>query len=125
MKKLPPKFYVLRKDFNSDKMSTVDILGPIFEELLTKTGVFNKKFKVYDNNYNKVPLETRDQLYTHMKREFMYYYWGKCECEFIVVDWPYKGDSVEKSRPIKIDMYEQIKPNLDIIVDLVWNYINL
>ena len=40
----------------------------------------------------------------------------------IIIDWPY-NDTIQKSRPHKVDVYDQIKPNIDIIVDLVWNYV--
>ena len=40
----------------------------------------------------------------------------------IAIDWPY-NDTIQKSRPIKIDVYAQLEPNIDIIVDLIWNYI--
>ena len=49
-------------------------------------------------------------------------FWGNATWEFVAIDWPYR-ETIEESRPVKIDVYEQLKPNLPLIVDLVWDYI--
>ena len=38
------------------------------------------------------------------------------------LDWPY-GDTINESRPVKIDVFDQLEPNIPVIADLVWNYI--
>ena len=58
-----------------------------------------------------------------IKLELRYHFWGKCEWEFIAIDWPNR-DTIDESRPVKIDVYEQqLEPNISVITDLVWNYI--
>lgn len=123
MKTPRPKFYVIRKDFTGE-VEQYDVLNNLFNEILTQKGAINKKnFVVFDKDYNKVPVTTREQCKTYVNGHFRYNYWAKCECEFIIIDWPYR-DTIEESHPKKIDIYDQIKPNLDLIVDLVWNYIS-
>lgn len=58
----------------------------------------------------------------YVSSNLMYRFWAKCEWEFVAIDWPHL-DMVKDSRPVKIDVYDQLKPNIDLIVDLVWNYI--
>ena len=65
---------------------------------------------------------TKEQLAKRINSILMYWFWSKCEWEMIIIDWPY-NDTIQKSRPYKVDVYDQIKPNIDIIVDLVWNYV--
>ena len=57
-----------------------------------------------------------------IKQELRYHFWGKCEWEFVAIDWPHR-DTIDESRPVKIDVFEQLKPNISVITDLVWNYI--
>lgn len=123
MKTPRPKFYIIRKSFTGE-IEQYDVLAPLFNEILTSKDTINKKnFVVFDKDYNSVPVTTREQCKKFLDSHFKYLYWAKCECEFIAIDWPYR-DTIETSHPKKIDMYDQIKPNLDVVVDLVWNYIS-
>lgn len=124
MKQQKPKFYAFYKDFNSGELETIDVLSGFFNENLTEKGTLSKKkFTMFDKKTLKVvPITTKEQLEEHLKSYFLYHYWSKCEWEYIIVDWPYR-DKVEESRPHKIDVYEQISPNMNLIVDLVWNYV--
>lgn len=123
MKPQRPKFYVIRKCFTGE-IEPYDVLAPLFNEILTSKDIINKKnFTVFDKDYNSVPVTTRERCKKFLDSHFKYLYWAKCECEFIAIDWPYR-DTIETSHPKKIDMYDQIKPNLDVVVDLVWNYIS-
>lgn len=110
-----PQFFAYYKDFNTGEMRQVDVLEVVFEELLTTKGKVKKQIrdKIVD----------REQLYHLVKTNLMYHYWSRCEWEFIITDWPYRGDSIEKNRPVKVDVYDQIKPNLNLIVDLVEDYV--
>ena len=40
----------------------------------------------------------------------------------IIIDWPHRN-TIKDSRPLKVDVYDQLKPNMELIVDLVGNYI--
>lgn len=118
-----PKFFVLNKDFNTGQLEKVDVLNNFFNVILTKTGRFNKKeFKYIGPEYKSYPVTTKEQLSSLLVSHFRYNYWAKCECEFLICDWPNR-EKVDDSRPIKIDMFDQIKINYSLILDLVWNYL--
>lgn len=92
------KWYVLRKDFNADKMERFNIFDHRgFAEDIEKV------LKKYEN-FNTFK--------ESVKKELMYYFWCKSEYEIIVgglhteLDW----ENFEK-----IDIYSQVLPNLDIL----------
>ena len=123
MKKQKPKFYVLHKDFNNGNVEPYEVLDAVFSEILTEKGSIRKKyFTIFNEKHNLIPVKTKEQCAKFVKNTLMYYFWGKCECEFVVIDWPYR-DTIDQSRPVKVDMFEQLKPNLPLIVDLVWDYV--
>lgn len=124
MKKVPrPKFYALRKDFSDGKVRPYDVLDVVFDDILTERGTIRKKsFYIFDDDLKLIPVKTKEQFAKFIKNTLRYYFWGKCECEFIAIDWPYR-DTIDNSRPVKIDIYEQLEPNLSIITDLAWEYI--
>lgn len=118
-----PEFFVMDKDFNDGKMKSYDVLKVVFDHIFTSKGTINtKKFFVYDKNWNQIPVRTKDLLQKFIEDKFRYYYWAKCEWEFVAIDWPYR-DTIKESRPVKIDVYDQLKPNIPVITDIVWNYI--
>lgn len=63
----------------------------------------NKEFKDYAS------------LKEWLRKEFMYYYWSKCEAEIAVGGLFIK--SIEELE--KIDIYSQLQPNLDRITEYV------
>ena len=92
-------FYVLNWDFNSDNLVEYDIL-PYFREC-------------YNNlNKNKRP-ETIDEWKEFVKNKGMYQYWSRCEYEIIITGWP------QQKRKVKVDVWKQIKMNIDVIVDIL------
>lgn len=122
-KKERPQFFALYKDFNSGKIEKYDVLNVIFNTIFTEKGTFNtRSFHYFDKKCNVLPVRTKEQLEEFIKLELRYHFWGKCEWEFIAIDWPNR-DTIEESRPVKIDVYEQLEPNISVITDLVWNYI--
>ena len=48
-----------------------------------------------------------------VKSKSLYQFWSRCEYEIVLHDWP--CDKTEK----KIDVYEQIEMNLDIVVSIL------
>ena len=122
MKTKRPQFFAMYKDFNDGKMKPYDVLGVIFNNILTSKGGIKKDFHTYDEHWNRIPVRTKEHLQKFIEDTFRYCYWAKCEWEFIAIDWPY-GDTIDKSRPVKIDVFEQLEPNIPVITDLVWNYI--
>ena len=122
-KKERPQFFALYKDFNNGKIEKYDVLNVIFNTIFTERGTFNtRSFHYFDKKCNVLPVRTKEQLEEFIKLELRYHFWGKCEWEFIAIDWPNR-DTIDESRPVKIDVYEQLEPNIPVITDLVWNYI--
>ena len=122
-KKERPQFFAIYKDFNSSKIEKYDVLNVIFNTIFTERGTFNtRSFHYFDKKCNVLPVRTKEQLEEFIKLELRYHFWGKCEWEFIAIDWPNR-DTIDESRPVKIDVYEQLEPNISVITDLVWNYI--
>lgn len=124
-----PKYFICAKDFNSGELEKYDILEGIFKNILTPGGKINtKQFSFTDFDSDKPTVKsvtTREDLVKYLRDEFMYRYWSKCEWEYIIVDWPYKSNGlIEDSRPIKVDAFQQIELNFDVIVDLVWNVVS-
>lgn len=123
MKTERPQFFAMYKDFNNGKMKPYDVLGVVFDSILnSKGGIKNKEFHIYDKDWKQIPVRTKEQLEEFIVDKFRYHFWAKCEWEFIAIDWPY-GDTIDKSRPVKIDVFNQLEPNIPVITDLVWNYI--
>lgn len=122
-KKERPQFFAIYKDFNNGKIERYDVLGVIFDNIFTQRGTIDtRKFHYLDENWNRLPIRTKEQLEEFIKRELRYYFWAKCEWEFIAIDWPHR-DTIDESRPVKIDVFDQLEPNIPVITDLVWNYI--
>ena len=48
----------------------------------------------------------------------MYQFWSRCEYEIILQDWP--GQTKQE----KVDVYWQIKNNLDLVTEVLINAIN-
>lgn len=92
------KWYVLNYDFNDRKVKPYNVLGN-WDDKIRKA---RKKMK------------TRAELKEWLNKEFMYYYWSKSECETIMGGFFETPDEMEK-----VDIYTQLKPNLDVITDYV------
>ena len=93
------EWYVLRWDFNAKKVVNYNILEGLAEDIARE--VRNKS--LYDKSILK----------EYLKTVFIYNYWSKTECEFFVSDL-HSDECCEK-----IDMWRQIEPNLNNIVDYV------
>lgn len=113
-------FFVKVKSFTTGELNDYDVMPTLYRRIYTSNGRISKNFFIYDEKFNKKSITTKSDLLNFVNSIFMYHYWSKCEYEFIIIDWPYKDDSVSQSRPEKIDVYEQIKPNLNLIVDMLW-----
>lgn len=57
--------------------------------------------------------ETFEEFKKFVKDEAMYQFWGRCEYEIILVDWPCS------KKQKKIDVYDQICMNLDLVTKLL------
>ena len=124
MKKIKkPQFFAIYKDFNDGKVKPYDVLNIVFNSILTSSGKITKKdFCIFDKNFKRIDVHTKEQCEKFIEQTLRYYFWAKCEWEIIAIDWPYR-DTINESRPIKVDVFDQLKPNIPVITDLVWNYI--
>ena len=113
-------FYVLYKDFNSGDMIPYDVMKGLYNHIYNENGAINKKeFHIYDEKFNRKSIINKEDLKTFINNHFRYYYWSKCEWEFIVSDWP----STKENRDKKVDIYDFLKPNIDLITNIVWEQI--
>lgn len=92
------KWIVLRWDYNKKKVVNHDIFTNMAEDIAREVRLGH----IYDKSILREYLKTR----------FIYDYWSKTECECYVSG--LFGDECEK-----IDIWRQIEPNLDKIVDYV------
>lgn len=114
-------FYVLIKNVNTGELEHYDIMPTIYKEIYDGNKL-SKNFKVYTKG-KLVPVTNKELLKEFIEKELKYHYWSKCEYEFIVIDWPYKGEFIKDNNPIKLDVYSQIVNNIPILVNLLWNEI--
>lgn len=95
------EFNVILWDINRDELTTYDVL-PYFRD---EYKVTKKKDRPH----------TREEWKAFVKRWGMYRFWAKCEYEVLVSCWPPQKKDVS----VKIDVWQQIKNNLDLIVKLL------
>lgn len=93
------EWYVLNYDFNSNKIIMYNVLKYWYDKI--KEARKKRKF----NN--------RQTFKEWLKRNFMYYYWSKSECEIQVAGLLAKDEKEFE----KIDIWYQLEPNLDNICD--------
>lgn len=112
------EFNVLHWDFNNDHPTPYDVL-PYFRNQYTS---YKKKDR---------PV-TKEQWTEFIRRNGMYMFWAKCEYEIIVSQWPPRYKKVVRRNPEtnaeevvkelinkKVDIWQQIEPNIDLIVKLL------
>lgn len=119
-------FYAMVKNFNNGEVEKYDIMPALYNEIYDDDGNISSNFCVYDSKFNRLPVDSIEKLYEFVDNELRYHFWAKCEYEFIVIDWPYKTDCedvINNNRAVKIDVYEQLKPNMHNIVNLLWEEI--
>ena len=119
-------FYVLIKNPNNGKIEPYNIMPAICNEIYDGEKLSNK-FCVYKYEHqptyhtSKFMVNSKELLKEFLTNTLKYYYWSKCDYEFIVTDWPDKNDSIKDNNPVKLDVYEQLVPNIPLLVDLLWN----
>lgn len=100
---------VLRHDSSSNEIKEYNVFRSDFIVKLHKE-VLKKNVTNYE------------QLKEFINKDFMYYYWSKSECEILVGGLLIKD--MEKDLT-KIDIYTQLKMNLDRITEYVNKKLNL
>jgi hypothetical protein len=94
------EWYALIYDFNNKKIRYYNVL---YEDMIDS---LKKKIK-------KGTITTYADVKEHLKRDFTYHYWGRCEYE-IMMSGLSRGETTEK-----IDIWYQLQPNLDRITEYV------
>lgn len=82
-----------------------------------------RKFESYDiipylidcYQKSKTKPKTFDEFKEFIKKNSMYQWWSRCEYEIILKDWP--NGTTES----KIDIYQQVMMNIDIITEIITN----
>lgn len=105
------EWYALYYNINSRKLESINIIRRAMIEDVYK--------QIKSKN-----IQSRAELREYLRKEFMYRYWSKSEYEILVTDWPPVTKTIDKENwvseksLVKIDIYDQIKDNLDNITDL-------
>lgn len=105
------EFNVLIWDFNKDIVGPYDVM-PYFRDAYAKRVDDYKQYG--DDAYFKVP-KTYNEVKDFIIDEARYRFWGRCEYEFIMHGWPVRKNDY------KIDVYEQLMMNIDIIAEMFYN----
>ena len=106
MKRKIEPYYVITWDFNKDQIEKYNIM-----DYLISCYKATKKSKKL-----KTP-ETFEECKKFILDKSMYMYWSRCEYECIVHCWPVKKNEY------KLDVYEQIEMNIDVITKHFMNQI--
>lgn len=93
------KFNVMVWEINSNQLIAYDVL-PYFRNQ-------------YANCKKKDRPSTKEQWEAFVKRWGKYNFWARCEYEIIITSWP-----VQDKR-VKVDVWQQIEPNIDLIVEIL------
>ena len=94
MKRTIKPYKVISWNFNKDDIEYYDIMP-----FLTDSYKRIKKNKP----------KTFDEIKEFIINESRYRFWSRCEYEVIVTGWP------KQNREIKIDIFDQINENIDVI----------
>lgn len=129
-------FNVLEFDFNSKRIKYYDVL-PYFRDVW--------KSKKYNHDKDKV--KNKKDLLRWIDDVARYQFWARCEYEFLIASWPFgsykmredisnvissdfdindidqciKFENVITQDMQKIDVYEQIKMNINVITDILYS----
>ena len=99
------KWVVYRENINTRKIVPMNI----FDHYSFAMGC-DKVYKKHKDDKDKFAEEIRHEL--------MYYFWSKCEYEVVINSWI----GFEKTKGIKIDIYDQVMLNWEIFIDYLWGY---
>lgn len=103
-KRINLEWNVLNWDNNLKKIKSINILDDDLKTIIYKK-IRSKKIKNYK------------ELKEFLNRRFQYHYWSRCEYE-IAIGSIFMKDMIEAE---KIDVYDQIKINLDRITEYIIN----
>lgn len=117
MKRKIPPYKVILWDVNRDNVEYYDIMPYLVEcwkeEKKRKHKIWNR-----DSEDNTKMPETFDEFKKFVLGESQYRFWSRCEYEIIVTGWP-----IQKHEE-KIDAFDQIEANIDVLTKHFMEYIN-
>lgn len=99
------EYKVINWDFNTDRIEHYDIMPYLYARLEEKRK--RRHISLKDLTF--------ERLKEFIDNESKYQFWSRCQYEVIVTGWP-----VQKHEH-KLDVYEQIKMNLDNITKLMFD----
>lgn len=123
METIKSSFKVINWDFNTDSIEYYDVLPYLRREIQhrldclkkwRKTERWKKRIEADPNDIYFCELDTWEKLRDFIELKTRTQFWSRCEYEVIVTGWPQQNNSV------KIDVYDQIKENIDVITDILW-----
>ena len=107
------KFYAFTYDWNTKSLEWTNVLGDRYKEYLVKA----LKTKTEERR-----IKNRDELKENLRQYLFSYYASRAEYEVLV------GDLLSEINPtkyvdemVKIDVYNQVIKNLDVMVDYIIN----
>lgn len=104
--KIMNQFNVLNWDINCNELEFYDVL-PYFR-------------KCYEKCRKKDKPKTVDEWKEFIRQKGIYMFCSRCQYEIIISPWPLQKKDVS----VKIDVWQQIKMNLDLIVELLMKEYN-
>lgn len=113
-------FYVLLHDSNKNDVYRYNIMPYLIE--VYKNCQKSNRWWMFDN-LNRCP-RTTEEFILFVDIVCKYQFWSRCQYEWLMLGWPPgKTDTLEDCRKlidssIKIDAYDQIEMNLNIIADI-------
>ena len=99
------KFNVFIWNFNDKQPQSYDVI-PYFQQEWADEK-YKNRFKTFEDIKRFIDSKAR------------YQFWARCEYEFIIKSWP-NGD-----KEVKVDIYDQIKMNLDLVTTVFIKNIGL
>ena len=95
------KFNVIWWDFNKSVPEPYDVLPALMEEYFSRP--WSQRPKLKDHA----------AMIAFVQRYALYRWWGRCEYEIVICNWPTRDKSTKK------DIYNQVLMNIETIVDLL------
>lgn len=94
-------FNVIWWDFNKKEPEAYDIMPYLLNEYEHKSRKYRPK------------ITDRSAMIKFVRQYALYQWWGRCEYEIVIRNWP------TQDLQVKWDIHKQIMMNLDIIVDIL------
>ena len=110
-------YYAFIYDWNTKSLEWIHVLGDRYKVHLVKA---------LKTKTEEVRIKNRDELKKDLKSYLFYYYASRAECEVLVGDL-FSGLDPAKyvDEMVKLDVYNQVIKNLDVMVDYIINKMDI